>query len=105
VLLLGGVALVLVATSTFETVLVYIEFITMLFTFMTAAGVFFLRRRTAKEKSPYRLPVYPLTPCIYLGITAWIIWHVLTERPMQALAGLGTLALGAIVYIVSRSKE
>jgi len=105
VLLLGSVALALVVTSTFETILVYIEFITLLFTLMTAAGVFLLRGKTAKAKSPYRMPLFPLTPCIYLGITAWIIWHVLTERPMQALAGLGTLALGALVYTVSCSKK
>ena len=105
VLLLGSVALVLVVTSTFETILVYIEFITLLFTLMTAAGVFLLRSKTTKEETPYRMPFFPLTPCIYLGITAWIIWHVLTERPMQALAGLGTLALGAIVYMVSCSKK
>ena len=105
VLLLGSSALILVATSTFEAVLVYIEFITLLFTLMTAAGVFLLRSKRIKEEIPYRMPFFPLTPCIYLGITAWIIWHVLTERPMQALAGLGTLALGALVYIVSCSKK
>jgi len=104
-LLLGSVALALVVTSSFETVLVYIEFITLIFTFMTAAGVFVLRRNVVKEESPFRMPVFPITPCIYLGITAWIIWHVLTERPMEAFAGLGTLAIGSIVYLFSCNKK
>jgi APA family basic amino acid/polyamine antiporter len=104
-LLLGGVAIALVVTSSFEAVLVYIEFITLIFTFMTAAGVFVLRRKAVKETSPFRMPFFPITPCIYLGITAWIIWHVLTERPEQALAGLGTLAIGCIVYVLCCNKK
>ena len=104
-LLIGSVALALVVTSSFETVLVYIEFITLIFTFMTAAGVFVLRRKAAKKESPFRMPLFPLTPFIYLGITAWIIWHVLTERPVQALAGLGTLAIGSIVYVLCCDKK
>jgi APA family basic amino acid/polyamine antiporter len=103
--LIGSVALALVVTSSFETVLVYIEFITLIFTFMTAAGVFVLRRKAAKKESPFRMPLFPLTPFIYLGITAWIIWHVLTERPVQALAGLGTLAIGSIVYVLCCDKK
>ena len=105
VVLLGAVALALVVTSTFEAVLVYIEFIAMLFTFMTAAGIFVLRYKKTKSEGSYRLPFFPLIPSIYLSITAWILWHVVTERPMQALAGLGTLAIGALVYKVSRPKE
>jgi APA family basic amino acid/polyamine antiporter len=105
VLLLGSVALALVVTSSFDSVLVYIEFITLIFTFMTAAGVFVLRRKAVKETSPFRMPFFPITPCIYLGITAWIIWHVLTERPVQALAGLGTLAIGCMVYVLCCNKK
>ena len=105
VLLLGSVALILVVTSSFDTVLVYIEFITLIFTFMTAAGVFVLRRKAVKETSPFRMPFFPITPFIYLVITAWIIWHVLTERPVQALAGLGTLAIGCMVYVLCCNKK
>lgn len=104
-LLQGSVALVLVVTSSFETVLVYIEFITLIFTFLTATGVFVIRMKTIKDDRPYLMPVFPITPCIYLGITAWIIWHVLTERPLQALAGLGTLVIGSIVYVLCCDKK
>lgn len=103
--LLGVVAITLVVTSSFDTVLVYIEFITLIFTFLTAAGVFVLRRKAIGGKRPFCMPLFPITPCIYLGITAWIIWHVLTERPMEALAGLGTLAIGCIVYVLYRNKK
>jgi APA family basic amino acid/polyamine antiporter len=104
-ILLGSVALVLVLTYSFETVLVYIEFITLIFTFMTASGVFVLRMRAVKEENTFRMPFFPITPCIYLGITSWIIWHVLTERPIEALSGLGTLAIGVVVYAFCHEKK
>ena len=99
VLLQAGIGLLLVVTSSFRAVLTYVEFITLLSAFVTVAGVYVARYRFPHHSRPFRIPGYPVTPLIYLGIGAWVLWHVLCNKPMESLAGMGTLLLGALFYL------
>ncbi len=98
VLLQAGIALLLLLTSSFAAVLTYVEFVTLLSAFITVAGVYLARRRFPGLERPFRVPGYPVTPLVYLCVAAWVLWHVLKERPTESLAGLGTLLVGAAVY-------
>ncbi len=98
VILQASIALLLLLTSSFGSVLTYVEFVTLLSAFITVIGVYVARHRFPDIKRPFRVPGYPFTPIIYLSIAAWVLWHVFKERPSESLAGLGTLFLGAVVY-------
>ena len=94
----AAIALSLVATSSFQAVLTYVEFITLLSTFVTVGGIFIARRRFPEIRRPFRAPLYPILPLVHLGVAAWVLWHVMENRPAESLAGLATLLLGAVVY-------
>ena len=105
VLLISSVGLFLVFTSSFNSVLIYIEFVALFFTFATAAGVFIIRKKGAALNERFKMPLFPLFPIIYLLITGWILVHIIMERPIQALAGLGTLLVGTVVYFYSKTSN
>ncbi len=89
---------VLILTQSFESVLNYIQFSITLSSFLAVLGVMVLRRTQPDLARPYRTWGYPVTPIIFLGVTAFIMFYLLSERPVQSLAGLATLASGLVVY-------
>ncbi len=68
------------------------------FVAMVTASVFVLRRRAPDAVRPYRTWGYPVTPALFLLVTALLLVNTITTAPRQALAGLGLLALGLPFY-------
>lgn len=98
ILLQMFVVTALIMTQSFESVLNYIQFSITLSSFLAVLGVMLLRRTQPDLARPYRTWGYPVTPVIFLGVTAFIMIYLLIERPVQSLAGLATLASGLVVY-------
>jgi APA family basic amino acid/polyamine antiporter len=98
-------ALVFILTSTFESILVFAGFTLALNSFATVAGVFVLRARQPDLPRPYRTFAYPLTPLVYLLLTAWTLWFVLMNKPVEGLFGLGVIASGLVCYFITRAAE
>jgi basic amino acid/polyamine antiporter, APA family len=90
-------------TATFQSVVSYVQFSLTLCSAMTVLGVFVLRWRQPKLPRPYRTWGYPFTPILFLAISGWMLWHLLAENSTRApsLWGLGTIALGLVVYFLS----
>ena len=47
---------------------------------------------------PYRAWGYPVVPVLFLLVTAFLLINTLLTTPVQALTGLGLIALGLPVY-------
>ena len=86
---------VLILTATFEAIIFYIGFILSLSSFLTVLGVFVLRRRYPNLHGRYRTWAYPVTPFLFLAVTGRMLYYVVRERPVESLAGVATLAVGA----------
>lgn len=99
-----GIVLLLLATSTFESVLTYLGFTLALSAGLTVAGVFVLRLRKPDLPRPYRAWGYPVTPALFLLINGWMVTYIFLQRPRESLAGLGTLLLGLLVYFPASRK-
>lgn len=93
------ISLVLIATSSFEQVLLYSGFILQLFSAIAVAGVFVLRFR--KNYTGYESPFYPWIQMLYLLASAWIIFYLIYERPSESLSGIFNLLIGALTYAIS----
>ncbi len=91
-------AIIFILTSSFESVLVFSGFILALNSLVTVLGVFVLRVRQPDLPRPYRTFAYPLTPLIYLGLTAWTLLFVIINKTQESLLGLGVIVVGLIVY-------
>ncbi|MDH3989492.1 MAG: amino acid permease [Gammaproteobacteria bacterium] len=98
-------AVIFILSSTFESILVFAGFTLALNSFATVMGVFVLRQRQPGLPRPYRTFLFPFPPLIYLALTGWTLWFVLMNRPVEALFGLGVIASGLVVYLLSSRKN
>jgi APA family basic amino acid/polyamine antiporter len=84
--------------GTFENLISYVVFTDWIFFGLTAASIFVFRRKIPPGERPYSTLGYPITPIIFVGMAAWFVFNTLIEKPEQACAGLGFLAIGVPVY-------
>lgn len=98
ILLQTLVALALAASATFEALLTYIGFTLALSTALTLAGVFVLRAREPELARPYRAWGHPFTTGLAIALSLWMVVHTLFARPLSALVGLATIALGVLLH-------
>lgn len=97
-----GVASLLLLTQSFKSVLDFIQFSLLVCSFLTVLGVIRLRIRHPELARPYRAWGYPFTPLIFLAVTAFMMYYLATQRPMQSLAGFLLMAFGVVLYFASR---
>jgi APA family basic amino acid/polyamine antiporter len=91
----------LLLTGTFEGVMVYIQMALILFSALTVLGVIVLRVREPRLERPYRTWGYPLTPALFLGVSAFMMYYTVKTMPLQSIEGFATVLAGLIVYWVS----
>jgi basic amino acid/polyamine antiporter, APA family len=96
-----AVVTALLLTQSFEAVLDFIQFSLTFCSFLAVLGVIVLRYRQPHLPRPYRAWGYPITPILFLAVTLFVLVHLVTERPLQSFAGLGTMLAGLIIYAIS----
>jgi basic amino acid/polyamine antiporter, APA family len=96
-----AVVTALLLTQSFEAVLDFIQFSLTFCSFLTVLGVIVLRYRRPDLPRPYRAWGYPITPVLFLGVTLFVLVHLVTDRPLQSLASLATMLAGLVVYGIS----
>jgi APA family basic amino acid/polyamine antiporter len=97
-----AITLVFILKPDFKAVLVYAGFVLNLFTFLTVLGVFVLRWRQPALPRPYRAWGYPLTPLLFLALSAWTLVFIIRDKPTESLYGLATVASGLLVYFAAQ---
>ncbi len=99
-----AVANLMLFTRSFEAVLDFIQFALLFCSFFTVLGVIKLRITRPDLPRPYRAWGYPVTPAVFLLVTAFMMYHLVTERPLQS--GLGTLMMisGLLIHAVFRKR-
>jgi APA family basic amino acid/polyamine antiporter len=97
----SSLAVLFILTSSFESVLVFAGFTLALNSFATVLGVFVLRWRQPELPRPYRTFGYPVTPLVYLLLTAWTLAFVLLNKPVEGLFGIALIAAGLLFYRLS----
>jgi APA family basic amino acid/polyamine antiporter len=102
-LLAGTVlALLFIATSTFNTVLALLAFFFVANYALSFTSLFVLRRREPNTLRPFRVPLYPLVPGLALaGSLAFLVAAVLGDRS-NSLWALTLVALSGPVYLGMR---
>lgn len=99
-----AVANLLLFTRSFEAVLDFIQFALLFCSFFTVAGVIKLRITDPDRPRPYRAWGYPVTPLIFLLVTGFMMYYLLTERPVQSLSGMLVMLAGLLIYAVFRRR-
>ena len=91
-------ASVLVLLGTFQQVLSYFIFITVVFIALTVVGLTVLRRREGAAAFP--LPAYPAAPVLFLILVAILLFLLAAHDPLQAALGVAIVALGIPLYLL-----
>ena len=93
-----AVANLLLFTRSFESVLDFIQFALLFCSFFTVLGVIKLRITRPELPRPYRAWGYPVTPVVFLLVTAFMMYYLFTERPLQAFLGTLIMISGLLIY-------
>lgn len=97
IILQATLASLFVLLGTFNQIVSFFIFVTVIFIALTVAAIFILRRRHASDLQ-YSAPGYPVTPIIFLVLVSVLLLLLGGRNPVQALLGVVVVALGAPVY-------
>ncbi len=88
-------AIVLILSGTFQQILSYFFFVVVVFIAMAVVGLFRLRSRA---HDGYRTWGYPVTPLLFLAVTAVVLLLIAAQNPLQTALGVAVTLLGLPFY-------
>ncbi|KJS30113.1 MAG: amino acid permease [Desulfatitalea sp. BRH_c12] len=98
IFLQAALAIGIVLTASFDTLLIYIGFTLSLCAMLTVIGLMRIRRKADRTQEIYKTFGYPITPLVFILGNGAIIFLSIQSRPVAALCGLATIAVGLVVY-------
>jgi APA family basic amino acid/polyamine antiporter len=99
-----AVATLMLFTRSFEAVLDFIQFALLFCSFFAVLGVVKLRITHPELPRPYRAWGYPVTPAVFLVVTGFMMYYLLTERPLQAALGMSIMMSGLVIYAIFHKR-
>jgi amino acid transporter len=76
-----------------------------LFFLLTGCSLFILRWKDPHVERPFRVPLYPVLPLVFVLSCAFMLWkataYAMDQEPAEALIVLGLIALGVPLRILS----
>jgi APA family basic amino acid/polyamine antiporter len=100
----AGWATVLILTGSLDTLSNYVAFAITLFAGIAVAAVFVLRRRAADAPRPFKAVGYPITPAIFVAMSAVMVVNAIYREPLSSGLGLLVIAAGIPLYLWFRRK-
>jgi basic amino acid/polyamine antiporter, APA family len=101
----AAVALALVIAGAFaakiETMVDYTMPVFWFFFMLVGLGLFVLRARDPATPRPFKVPLYPVTPIIFVATCAYLLYSSLAYVRTGAWVGVGVLAVGAVLLAVN----
>ena len=100
---LGLVALGTYTRGGFSTMVDYLSPVYWLFLTMTGISVLVLRRRYPDAERPFRVPLYPYVPLVFIASSVYVFYSSLAYVRVGAVAGVGVLLAGVVLLVVLRT--
>ena len=91
-------ACLLTFTGTFNQLITYIIFASWIFYGMSAGAVIILRNKKPDMERPYKTPVYPWIPIIFILFAIFLTINTIMEAPRDAAIGAGIIFIGLPMY-------
>jgi hypothetical protein len=90
--------------SSDERVLVALDYLEPMYQLNADGRVIKLRITHPELPRPYRAWGYPVTPVVFLLVTGFMMYYLLTERPLQSVLGIVIMISGLLIYAVFRKR-
>lgn len=91
-------------SGTYNQLIEYCTFASLLFYIITIAAIFVLRKREPDAPRPYKALFYPVLPAIYILAAVFICVCLLIDRTSSCAWGLLIVALGVPVYLLTQKR-
>lgn len=106
----GGIAILLIvfgafARNGFEAMVDFTAPVFWFFFLCTGIGLIILRQKKPDAPRPFKVPLYPFTPIVFIGFSAYLLYSSLMVTVIGSLLGVSILLLGLLVYFFSIKKE
>jgi len=75
------------------------------FFLLTGIALFVLRSKEPAAPRPFRVPLYPVLPALFVLMCGYLLYASLTYHKDNALVGLVVLAAGAVVLFFAKQKN
>ncbi len=102
VIVQGGWACVLASSGSFDQLTNYVVFASWVFYALAAAGVIALRVRRPALARPFRVPLYPWLPIVFVLTSIALLAVTIWNAPTESAIGLGFIAAGVPAYAIAR---
>jgi APA family basic amino acid/polyamine antiporter len=110
----AAVAIVELLSNRFDQLITLVMVPLLGFSTLTVAGVVVLRLRRPAASRPFRAPLYPLIPFLFVAVNLWVLWSVVAHGSVDAIAigswrlpsifvGATIVATGVPVYFAFRA--
>ncbi|MEW5702135.1 MAG: amino acid permease [Candidatus Zixiibacteriota bacterium] len=88
--------------GTFEQIIRYFVFVSTIWYVLVIASVYVLRIRRPDLERPFRVPLYPITPALFLLVALGLMYQLLRENTRDSLIGLAILLVSIPAYFLWR---
>lgn len=95
-------ASILILSGTFEQLVIYSGVILAIFTALAVGAVIVLRYRNPQLPRPYKVPLYPVVPGLYIMVSVMIVVYTVMERPTESVWAMATVLTGVPLYFLWR---
>ncbi|MDO5693201.1 MAG: amino acid permease [Pseudomonadota bacterium] len=90
--------------SGFQTMVDYTAPVFWLFFLLCTLALIVLRRKEPDTPRPFKVPLYPLLPLLFAAVCGYMLWSSVVYVKAGALAGVGVLAVGALILLWLESR-
>jgi amino acid transporter len=75
------------------------------FFMLSGISLFVLRRKHPTLPRPFSVPLYPITPAIFVSVCVYMLYSSLVYTGVGALVGVAVLMAGVPVLLWSRQRR
>jgi APA family basic amino acid/polyamine antiporter len=104
VLFMSNLVMLLLGTGSFDALVNYIAALLQLSSLLCVVAVVWWRIRWPRRERPFRVPLFPLPPLIFTGVSLWMFVGMVRDRPGETAWGAATLLIGVLIYLFSRKE-
>jgi APA family basic amino acid/polyamine antiporter len=101
----GVWSIFLVIVSDFKAIIQYISVSLSIFSLLTVISIFIIRRKYPASERPFKMPLYPLPPLVFIFCTCWMIYYETIHKPIIIVYSLGTMFSGLILYFAASKNK
>ena len=100
-----SLAILFIATSSFEQVLMYAGVTLIITTTLTVISLFVLRYNEPNLVRPYKVLGYPFIPLLFLIANIWILYFSFREYTQESMVGVSIIIVSVLFFLISKRKK